>query len=92
MEMQCQKCNGTGIVYETDGKSHTCFDCLKAGKLTSFHYKEEKEEENNSVCKKCHGTGMVKETTGSTHTCWDCLNAGRLDNHTRNLKDSGIKV
>jgi DnaJ-class molecular chaperone len=92
MEELCQKCQGKGIIYEKDGKSHTCFDCLQAGKLTNFHYKFEKEDQVDSVCQKCNGKGIVKEANGSSHTCWDCLQAGRLDNHTRNLQDSNIKL
>jgi DnaJ-class molecular chaperone len=30
---QCPKCKGTGIVKEKDGSTHTCWDCLAAGKL-----------------------------------------------------------
>jgi DnaJ-class molecular chaperone len=49
----------------------------------------QKQEE---LCPKCKGTGIVKEKNGSTHTCWDCLAAGRLDVHSKNVKDSGIKI
>ena len=47
---------------------------------------------DNSRCLKCNDTGVVKEKDGSIHVCYDCLMAGRLDVHTKNLKDSGIKV
>ena len=46
----------------------------------------------NINCPKCKGTGIVKEKDGSIHTCWDCLNQGDLDQHDKNLKDSGIKI
>lgn len=32
-EKVCQKCNGTGIVREKGGSSHTCWDCLSEGRL-----------------------------------------------------------
>jgi DnaJ-class molecular chaperone len=92
MDPNCQKCKGTGIVYEANGASHTCFDCLQAGKLTNFHHKFEQEEVKSEVCQKCKGTGIVKEGNGSSHTCWDCLNSGKLDNHSRNVPDAGIKI
>jgi DnaJ-class molecular chaperone len=88
----CPKCNGKGIIYGNDGSSRTCVDCLNSGKLTSFHHKFEQEVEDNSVCAKCHGTGIVKEASGQNHTCWDCLTSGRLDNHSKNVKDAGIKI
>ena len=88
---KCEKCNGSGIVYEANGSSHTCFDCLKAGNLTSFHYKEEQVANNDSACPKCHSTGIIKEKDGTNHTCWDCLTSGRLDNHSK-VQDSGIKI
>jgi DnaJ-class molecular chaperone len=30
---ECPKCHGTGIVKEKNGTMHTCWDCLKKGKL-----------------------------------------------------------
>lgn len=30
---ECPKCHDTGIVKETNGSVHTCWDCLAAGKL-----------------------------------------------------------
>jgi len=47
---------------------------------------------SNPRCPKCQGRGYVKEPDGRVHTCWDCLNDGSLDNHSKDLKDSGIKV
>jgi len=43
-------------------------------------------------CEKCNGTGIVKDKDGSVHTCWKCLEEGRLDAHSKNVKDSGIKI
>ena len=36
---KCEKCNDTGVVKEKDGKVHTCWDCLMAGRL-DVHTKE----------------------------------------------------
>jgi len=47
---------------------------------------------NSSKCLKCKGTGIVKEADGSVHVCFDCLNAGRLDVHSKDLKDTDIKI
>ncbi len=89
----CEKCNNIGIVYEKDGSSHTCFDCLNSGKLNNTSsVKQEQSFENNSICAKCHSTGIVKEANGQTHTCWDCLQSGRLDNHSRTLPEHNIKL
>jgi len=38
-EEECQKCHDTGIVKESDGTCHTCWDCLAEGKLNQ-HSKE----------------------------------------------------
>ena len=43
-------------------------------------------------CSKCKGTGVVKESDGSIHTCWDCLNNGDLDVHSKQIKESGVKI
>jgi DnaJ-class molecular chaperone len=32
-EEVCQKCKGTGMVKESDGSVHTCWDCMMAGRL-----------------------------------------------------------
>ncbi|MDO8467534.1 MAG: hypothetical protein Q7S56_01125 [Nanoarchaeota archaeon] len=45
----------------------------------------------NKDCPKCKGVGIVKDASG-IHTCWDCLNEGDLDQHTKDLKESGIKI
>ena len=43
-------------------------------------------------CLKCKGTGIVKDPDGTNHTCWDCLFAGKLDNHSKDLPDSDLKI
>ena len=45
----------------------------------------------NKNCPKCKGTGVVKDAKG-VHTCWDCLNEGEFDQHSKEIKDTGIKV
>lgn len=44
------------------------------------------------TCEKCGGKKIIKEKDGTVHVCWDCLAAGEMDQHTKNLKDSGIKL
>jgi len=44
------------------------------------------------TCPKCKDTGIVKEENGSVHVCYDCLANGRLDVHSKNPKDSGLRV
>ena len=46
----------------------------------------------NKECEKCHGTGIVKEANGTVHTCWKCLQEGKLGEHTKDIKDYGIKI
>ena len=46
----------------------------------------------NKDCPKCKGTGIVKEANGTIHTCWDCLRKGEFDVHSKNPKDSGVKI
>ena len=43
-------------------------------------------------CPKCHGTGMVKEKDGTIHTCFDCLSKGELNQHSKEVKESGLKI
>ena len=43
-------------------------------------------------CPKCKGTGIIKEENGSVHVCFDCLAAGRLDVHSKDVKNSGVRV
>ena len=33
MVEKCPKCGGTGIVKEADGSVHTCWDCLREGRM-----------------------------------------------------------
>lgn len=87
----CSKCDGKGIIYERDGTAHTCLDCLKSGRLDSFHLKEEKKDIDSSVCPKCKGKRIIRDKDGTSHTCWDCLASGRLDNHSTNLPDTNIR-
>jgi DnaJ-class molecular chaperone len=89
---KCAQCGGAGIVYDKEGNSRTCLECLNSGKLDSFRAKQEQEEEKPTACPKCHGRGIVKDANGSSHCCWDCLTSGRLDNHSKNLPDSDIKI
>ncbi len=46
----------------------------------------------NKNCPKCHGEGVVKEADGSVHTCWKCLEEGDMDQHSKDVKDSKIKI
>ena len=47
---------------------------------------------NTRDCPKCNGTGRVRDKDGTVHACYDCLFSGRMDQHTKDLKDSKIKV
>ncbi|MCS7134548.1 MAG: hypothetical protein NZ889_01675 [Candidatus Pacearchaeota archaeon] len=49
-------------------------------------------EEKQEKCAKCRGTGIVKEKDGSVHVCYDCLLEGRLNQHSKDLKETKIKV
>lgn len=53
---------------------------------------EQQRKEEVVICLKCHGTGIVKESDGSVHTCFECLRKGNMDQHGKNMKDSGIKL
>jgi len=33
MDVECRKCNNTGIVKEEDKSVHVCWDCLRSGRL-----------------------------------------------------------
>lgn len=48
--------------------------------------------ENGNQCPKCNGTGRVTSKDGTIGPCFDCLLAGRMDQHSKNVKDSGVKV
>jgi hypothetical protein len=43
-------------------------------------------------CPKCHGKRQIKEKDGTIHICFECLVSGRLDQHDKNVRDSGIKI
>ena len=43
-------------------------------------------------CSKCNGSGIVKDEDGSVHVCYECLEKGRLDVHSKDLKDSGLRI
>ena len=49
-------------------------------------------QKTSGECPECKDTGTVKEHKGGVHTCWTCLAAGKLDNHSKNLPDSNIKL
>lgn len=46
----------------------------------------------NKNCPKCKGEGVVKEKDGTIHICYDCLQCGEFDQHSKEVKDSGIKI
>jgi hypothetical protein len=48
--------------------------------------------EDRLVCPKCKGAGRIVDSDGTVHTCFDCLIAGRLDMHSKDIKDSGIRL
>lgn len=43
-------------------------------------------------CPKCNGTKRIKSKDGTIQPCWDCLLKGEMDQHSKNIKDSGIKI
>lgn len=44
------------------------------------------------VCDKCQGKKRIMHKNGSIGPCIECLLAGEMDQHSKNLKDSGIKI
>ena len=46
----------------------------------------------NKNCLKCKGIGVIKEKNGTVHVCFDCLQNGDLDQHSKEVKDSGIRT
>jgi hypothetical protein len=44
------------------------------------------------LCSKCNGTKRIKKPDGTIQPCWDCLMRGDMDQHAKNVKDSGLKV
>ena len=49
-------------------------------------------EYGKEVCPKCNGTKRVRSKDGSIGPCLDCLMKGEMDQHSKNPKDSGIKI
>jgi DnaJ-class molecular chaperone len=45
----------------------------------------------NKNCPDCKGTGIVKDGKG-VHTCWKCLQEGQMEQHSKEIKDAGIKL
>jgi len=43
-------------------------------------------------CEKCKGSKRIQKSDGTVQPCWDCLMSGEMDQHSKNVKDSGIKV
>lgn len=43
-------------------------------------------------CEKCGGKKRIKKEDGTIQTCWDCLLSGDMDQHSKNVKDSGIQA
>ncbi len=46
----------------------------------------------SQVCPKCLGKKRIVGKDGTIRPCWDCLNAGEMDQHSTNVKDSGIEI
>ena len=42
-------------------------------------------------CPKCKGTKRICKN-GTIQPCWDCLNNGEMDQHSKNLKETNIKI
>jgi len=49
-------------------------------------------ENERNVCPKCKGLGRIKQADGTLRPCWDCLFGGKMDQHSKDLKESGISV
>ncbi len=47
---------------------------------------------SDKFCHDCKGEKIIKEKDGSVHTCWTCLLEGRLDNHSKTLPDSDVRI
>ncbi len=43
-------------------------------------------------CEKCKGTKRIKKADGTLQPCWECLMAGEMDQHSKDVKDSGLKI
>ncbi len=46
----------------------------------------------NKNCPKCKGTGRVKEKDGTFKICFDCLIKGEFDQHSKEIKETNIKI
>jgi DnaJ-class molecular chaperone len=46
----------------------------------------------NPNCPKCQGKGQIREKDGSIHTCWDCLQDGSYDQHSKEIRDTDIRL
>lgn len=42
-------------------------------------------------CPKCKGTRRIR-VNGTIQPCWDCLNSGEMDQHSKEIKESKIRV
>jgi len=49
-------------------------------------------EYGQEPCPKCKGTKRIQQADGTVRPCWDCLLKGDMDQHSKNPKDSGIKI
>lgn len=49
-------------------------------------------EYGGNVCPKCKGTKRIQQADGTVRPCWDCLMKGDMDQHSKNPKDSGVKI
>lgn len=47
---------------------------------------------NKEVCEKCKGTKRILQADGTIRPCWECLQRGDMDQHSKNPKDSGVKI
>ncbi|MEK6858298.1 MAG: hypothetical protein AABX53_00095 [Nanoarchaeota archaeon] len=43
-------------------------------------------------CAKCQGKRRIMKANGEVSPCFECLVAGRMDQHAKDIKDSGIRL
>jgi len=48
--------------------------------------------ELKATCPKCQGKKRIMGKDGTIGPCFDCLAAGEMDQHSKNPKDSGVKI
>ncbi len=48
--------------------------------------------ETSKKCEKCKGTKRIRKADGTLQPCWECLMAGEMDQHSKEVKDSGLKI